>query len=294
LEVLGFREMGGLGQLHIGTSAFTAAGWPGSFYPQGLPSGDYLSYYATKFDTVEVDSTFYGTPKASTVRRWYHNTPKGFTFALKVPQLVTHQKVLQDCRSELREFLAVADILAEKLGPLLFQFPYFRATEFETVDQFLTVLIPFLGELPHGPQLAVEIRNKFWLVPSLAHALRERGIALALVDRSWLLPTPSDWFRNFDPVTADFCYVRLLGDRKEIERQTMVWNKIIVDRSEQLQGWVTVCQQLVRRGVTTYVYANNHYQGFGPGTVEQFRQLWARPGMPELKRPEPNQSRLFE
>ena len=112
--------------IRLGTSAFTAAGWPGSFYPEGLAEREYLTYYATKFDTVEVDSTFYRTPSLSTVKSWYSMTPKGFLFAAKVPQTITHEKVLQDCDEELAQFLEVMDALGEKLGPLLFQFEYFK------------------------------------------------------------------------------------------------------------------------------------------------------------------------
>jgi len=74
-------------EIRVGTSAFTAAGWEGSFYPAGMKPSEYLSYYATKFDTVEVDSTFYRTPALSTVQGWYAKTPPGFVFAVKVPQL---------------------------------------------------------------------------------------------------------------------------------------------------------------------------------------------------------------
>jgi uncharacterized protein YecE (DUF72 family) len=98
-------------QLRIGTSAFTAAGWPGSFYPKGLPERDYLSYYATRFDTVEVDSTFYRCPPLSTVQGWNAKTPKGFMFAAKVPQLITHEKVLCNCDPELSQFLRTMDAL---------------------------------------------------------------------------------------------------------------------------------------------------------------------------------------
>jgi uncharacterized protein YecE (DUF72 family) len=80
--------------LRIGTSAFTAAGWPGIFYPRWMPEREYLTYYATKFDTVEVDSTFYRTPALTTVQGWYSKTPKGFVFAAKVPQKITHEKML--------------------------------------------------------------------------------------------------------------------------------------------------------------------------------------------------------
>jgi len=75
-------------ELHLGTSAFTAAGWEGSFYPAGMKPADYLTYYATKFETVEVDSTFYRTPAASTVSGWARKTPEHFIFAAKVPQLI--------------------------------------------------------------------------------------------------------------------------------------------------------------------------------------------------------------
>ena len=75
-----------MSNIHLGTSAFTAAGWEDSFYPKGMKAADYLTYYATKFDTVEVDSTFYRTPFAATVNGWERKTPKGFILAAKVPQ----------------------------------------------------------------------------------------------------------------------------------------------------------------------------------------------------------------
>jgi len=130
--------------IHLGTSAFTAAGWEGSFYPAGMKPADYLTYYATKFDTVEVDSTFYRTPSAATVRGWYAKTPKDFIFALKVPQEITHEKVLHDCDAEFKAFLSAADLLGEKLGPVLFQFGYFNQKAFPSLDEFLARLLPFL------------------------------------------------------------------------------------------------------------------------------------------------------
>src|SRR6185437_2970811 len=76
-----------MAEIRIGTSAFTAAGWAGSFYPKGMKSTDYLSFYATRFDAVELDNTFYATPAVTTVKSWYAKTPPGFLFAAKVPQL---------------------------------------------------------------------------------------------------------------------------------------------------------------------------------------------------------------
>ncbi len=109
----------------LGTSAFTANGWEGSFYPSGMKSRDFLSYYATQFVTVEVDSTFYGCPTASTVNHWATRTPKDFLFSVKVPQAITHEKVLVDCDSEFEEFVKTMELLGPKLGPMVFQFPLF-------------------------------------------------------------------------------------------------------------------------------------------------------------------------
>ena len=89
--------------IRVGTSAFTASGWRGTFYPENLKSADYLSYYAEHFDAVEIDSTFYGTPKVSVVRSWNAKTPERFLFAAKVPQEITHEKVLKDCDEEFKD-----------------------------------------------------------------------------------------------------------------------------------------------------------------------------------------------
>ena len=104
----------------IGTSAFTANGWSGTFYPKGLSEREYLTYYATKFDTVEVDSTFYRTPALTTVKGWYSKTPIGFVFAAKVPQIITHEKMLANCEQEMTQFLNAMDELREKLARCYF------------------------------------------------------------------------------------------------------------------------------------------------------------------------------
>src|SRR3984893_3202116 len=284
-EFYHFRaRISAMADIRIGTSAFTANGWPSTFYPQGLPEREYLTYYATKFDTVEVDSTFYRAPTLTTVQGWYSKTPPGFIFAAKVPQTITHEKMLQDCEQEMTEFLNVMDELRDKLGPLLFQFGYFDRKAFVGVNDFLARLVPFLKKLPKDHKFAVEIRNKSWLVPQFIEALRERGVALALIDQSWM-PRPAQWFEKFDPITSDFTYVRLLGDRKEIEKQTKVWNKIIVDRQAELSEWAEILGKVHMRKIQIFAYANNHYAGHGPMTVEMFQQLWRRQGATEVRIP---------
>jgi uncharacterized protein YecE (DUF72 family) len=260
-------------ELRVGTSAFTATGWPGTFYPEGLPAKDYLSFYATRFDTVEIDSTYYRTPAPSTVRGWAEKTPDGFLFAAKVPQVITHEKVLVDCGAEFKAFVGTMDLLGNKLGPMLLQFPYFNRMKFKSLPEFLAVLEPFLRKLPKGHQFALEIRNKNWLSPKLTDLLKAHSVALALIDQSWM-PRPTEWFAKFDPITADFTYVRWLGDRKGIEQQTKIWDKVIVNRDAELAEWVTVLKKVHKRKIQILAFANNHYAGHGPSTVERFMKLW--------------------
>lgn len=243
-----------------------------------MKPADFLSYYATKFDTVEVDGTFYHAPTAATVSGWARKTPNNFIFALKVPQFITHEKVLVDCDDEFTSFVSVAELLGAKLGPMLFQFGYFNRSVFADAAQFIARLKPFLGKLPQGHQFAVEIRNHDWLTAEFFDLLREHSVAYALTDQSWM-PGPNEVFAKVDPITADFTYIRWLGDRKEIERITKVWNRIVVDRTAEMTSWVDVCKKIQRRGVTIYAYFNNHYAGFSPASVQLFRDMCIKNGM---------------
>jgi len=262
-----------VGEIRLGTSSFTADGWNGSFYPKGMKSADYLAYYSRRFDTVEVDSTFYGCPTIEAVRKWALKTPPGFIFSLKVPRTITHEKMLVDCGKEFEQFVTTVDVLDEKLGPMVFQFPFFNEEVFTTPVQFESRLKAFFRRLPRVSdyRFAVEIRNKYWLKPRLLDVLRENNVALVLQDQSWM-PHPKE-LENYDLLTADFSYIRWLGNRKDIEKLTTTWNSTIIDRTNDLQTWVDVCEKIQKRGITQYVYANNHYSGFAPATVQLFRSL---------------------
>lgn len=259
----------------LGTSAFTANGWQGSFYPPGMQSRDFLSYYATQFATVEVDSTFYGCPSPTTVSNWSARTPDDFIFSVKVPQVITHDKALLDCDAEFEEFVKTMDILGPKLGPMVFQFPSFDRWKFPRQDSFLAVLTPFLKKLPADHTFVIEIRNKTWLDAKFADVLRQNNVALALTDTPFM-PRPWELKGKFDLVTADFGYVRWLGDRKGIEKQTTTWDKTVIDRTSDLKNWVDLLKEMVnnKKIRKLFAFANNHYAGHGPGTVKLFKDLW--------------------
>ena len=262
-----------MSELRIGTSPFTATGWSGSFYPTDLPDRDRLSYYATQFDTVEIDSTYYGTPSTTTVRNWAAKVPTGFVFAVKVWQHITHQKCLRNCEKELTEFVKTMDLLGDKLGPMLLQLPFFNRSIFKDQAEFLERLREFLATLPCDHRFALEVRNPDWLDAGLADLLREHGVALALQDQSWM-PRPTEVFARLDPITANFTYARLLGDRKGIEMITKTWDRIVMDRTGELSEWHDILTTVRKRGVEEFVYINNHYSGCGHITARAFLSMF--------------------
>ena len=264
-----------LPSLLLGTSAFTARGWQDTFYPNDMKSSDYLTYYATKFRTVEIDSTYYGTPSRSTVIGWRDKTPPDFIFAAKVLQSITHDKMLIDCDAEFEDFLDTMSLLDGKLGPLVFQFPYFDRWKFATQKDFVAVLTPFLEKHSANHKFAIEIRNRTWLDAAFADLLRKHKVALVLQDLP-SMPRPWEFNQKLDFVTAEFVYVRWLGDRKGIEERTKTWDKTIVDRRGDLMKWAELLRQLLTRNLRVFAYANNHYAGHGPATVKLFWELYNR------------------
>jgi uncharacterized protein YecE (DUF72 family) len=262
----------------VGTCSFTAAGWAGTFYPEGLPAAEQLSFYATQFDALEVDSTFYATPAARTVRQWYDRTPANFLFCLKLPQAITHERCLVECDEPLEAFLKSATELREKLGAILIQFPYFNRATFPRPQEFFARLERFLADFPVEIPRVVEIRNKSWIGPPLLDVLKARRTPLALIDHPWMM-RPSELLARGAAQCGDLAYIRLLGDRYAIEKKTKVWNRVIEDRGKELREWVEICSRLSALTGGAFVFVNNHYSGYAPETAMAFRQAWAA-GLP--------------
>lgn len=261
-----------LDHLLLGSCSFTAEGWEKTFYPPGLKKSGYLGYYAREFSTVEVDATFYRIPSEKTVRGWYEQTPGHFTFACKVPQTITHELCLVDCDGQLNAFINVMSLLEHKLGPMLLQFPYFNKKVFPRPQEFLERLRAFLPKLPQEFRFAVEIRNKAWVGPELLELLRMHNVAFTLIDHPWM-SRPAELMCKGDVVSSDFVYLRLLGDRYDIEKLTQTWDQTVVDRRRELAEWSAVVDSLLSRGLKVYTYVNNHFAGHSPETMRQLLEM---------------------
>lgn len=271
------------GRLRLGTSSWSEPSWVGPFYPPGTKPADFLAYYATRYDTVEADVTYYRVPARRMVEGWARKTPAGFTLSAKFPRQVVHggegatpdgRRVLlmEEVGSVVEDFLGAMDAMGPKLGPLVIQLPYFNRSVFRGLEEFLPRLDAFLAQLPGGRRYAVEVRNKTWIGEPLLTLLRRHGAALVLVDLVYM-PHPADLLEQVEPITADFLYARLIGDRKRIDGLTKTFDRIVVDQGARLKRWAGLLRALGTQVRETFVYANNHYAGHGPATIDQLAAL---------------------
>src|SRR4029077_2130568 len=191
------------------------------------------------------------------------------------PAVITHQKVLKDCQSDLTSFLTAIEELGDRLGPLLLQFPYFNRNTFASRGPFEKLLRPFLKTLPKEFKFALEIRNKNWISWDFLEMLREDSVAFVLTSQAWM-PRIDTLAKALDIVTSDFAYVRFVGDRKDMETKTKRFDTLIEDKTADMTVWANELKKIVDKNIPTYVFFTNYYAGFSPGSVEAFKELWAR------------------
>lgn len=245
------------GKILIGTSGFSYKDWLGNFYPTFCSTQDFLKFYCSRFKTVEIDSTFYRIPTVETVARWYRNSSRDFIFTAKFPRAVTHEGNISERISAARAFLSVMDNLKEKRGPLLMQFPYSFKPDCRMI------LYELLEAMPASQQMAVELRHKGWLDDDgLMERLRKKNFALCLIDHPWM--------PRLNLRTADFLYLRFLGDRKKIESD---FSYVRNDRRQEMDWWKKVITSHAEAGHRVYAYFNNHYSGHAPTTAMRMSSL---------------------
>lgn len=267
-------------RLHPGTSSWSTDDWRGTLYDAGARPADYITQYARTLRTVEIDATFYRIPAASMVEGWRERTPDDFVFSAKIPQVITHEKYLEGCEEDFRLFLSRISLLGPKLGPLIFQFPYFAkgkdAHEYETGADFRRRLATFLPRLPEGHRFGVEIRNEKWVDDALLDQLRARNVALVLVEY-YTMPPIQKLLARCDPITADFAYIRFLGDHKKMDRlvesREKPWGSLAVDRTAETARWIPAVRGFLDRKLDVFAYFNNHFAGYAPGSIALFLRL---------------------
>ncbi|MDG6901158.1 MAG: DUF72 domain-containing protein [Nitrososphaerota archaeon] len=262
-----------LEKLRIGCSGWSYKDWQGVFYPRALPASDYLSYYSKVFDCVEIDSSFYRVPNQFMLNKWRSSTPDGFVFSPKLPKKITHENKLKNSESSLVYFYSVMSKLKDKLGPIAIQLPpsIKLSTHEGVMKEFVSQLSP---EFRH----AIEFRHKSWFTPETYSLLKKNNIAMI-----WTL---NQYVESPAEVTADFVYLRMVGDREITE-----FKGIQKDRSEDMKRWAEAVKNS-GKFESGYVFFNNHFAGFSPESANEFRRLL---GLMELdwKAQGPQQQTLF-
>jgi len=242
-------------RLRIGCSGWGYDAWLGHFYPKDLEKGQFLKTYAKVFDLVEIDSSFYRTPSPSMCADWYRQTPPGFTFAAKWPKRITHDRKLRDVADSMDYFYRSVGLLKEKLGPLCVQLPpslkYDK--DWEALQEFV---LRFDKRFAH----AVEFRHRSWFREDVYHLLRDNAVTMVWATTQYL-DTPPE-------VTADSLYLRMIGDRELTE-----FGSIQRDKKEEMRAWYGAIEKAKDKARSALVFFNNHYAGFGPASVNEFRRL---------------------
>lgn len=260
--------------LYLGTMGFSYKDWNSVFYPSEMDPRDYLSYYSRIFNSVEIDSTFYGTPPATTVKRWALQTPDTFRFSLKVPRQITHELKLINAGGYFFEFVDRIRELGTRLGVILFQFPpSFKANQMEAMTEFFT-------RLPAGMRFAVEVRDGSWYsaADQFASMLRNAKVTWAAIQYPGLPERIH--------LTGTQRYIRWIGQHGSYTSHSQE----LVDRMPELLRWKEAIQASSSSGESLFGYFNNDYAGFAIGTLLKFRNLIGWPA--EIPR-QPKQARLF-
>jgi uncharacterized protein YecE (DUF72 family) len=240
----------------VGTMGWSYGFWKGNFYPENLSSREFLGYYAKQFGTVEVDSTFYRIPRKQTVTDWKEQTPEGFVFSLKFPQVITHVKMLKDCQEETAVFLDRVSLLKEKLGVLLLQFPYaFK-------EEKVPLLRDFLQSLPKSHRYAVEVRNRKLLNDTLYSVLRDSNVVLAWVD--------SPFMPELTEVTSDFIYIRWEGDRRKVNGTL---GKKEADKASKIKIWADKIKPFLGKQTEVFGYFSKYYSGYPPSDAKNLLNI---------------------
>jgi uncharacterized protein YecE (DUF72 family) len=259
--------------VNVGCTGWGYDGWQGPFYPKNLSKSDYLRHYSSIFDVTEVNSTFYAIPSDMMVKKWNSETPNHFKFTAKLPQIITHDARLANLLPHLEQFLQSMKSLGTKFLLSVVQLP--PSLSFEEARPKLEQLHSYFPENDY----VIEGRHQSWFSDSAIRYLADKKICLVWSDVAGI--------QNTAPLTSDFVYLRLIGDRTIPEKN---FGKLQKDRTAQMKSWIEKIQQIQDKISYAVIMANNRYEGFGPATANKLRLLL---GMEELSFADKRQKTLF-
>lgn len=239
--------------LHVGTSGWSYKHWAEVFYPKDIRSDKYLEYYITRFDCVELNSSFYNLPRETTVAGWMNRTPGTFRFCPKLSRLITHQMQLVNIEEALQRFFYVFEIMKDRLGPVLVQLPPGLVYDKTLICSFFNLL----KEKQDRYQFAVEVRNKSWINDNFLELLSQYRIAFVIADSGNRYP-------YYEAVTAGFVYLRFHG-REQLYAsdysEDALWQY-----GEKIRSWLS-------EGKEVWAFFNNDYYGFAVKNAERLREI---------------------
>jgi uncharacterized protein YecE (DUF72 family) len=243
-------------ELSLGCTGWGYEGWIGSFYPKNVPNSKLLNHYSSIFDITEVNSTFYVIPQIPVVKKWYTDTPTQFKFTAKLPKIITHENRMKNLVPYLEQYLESMKHLGSKFLLTVIQLP--PSLSFEEVRPHLEQL----GSFFKNSTYVIEGRHKSWFSDDAIDYLSNKKICLVWSDVNGM--------KNPTPLTSDFVYLRVIGDRTIPEKE---FGKVLRDRTADLRVWVEKLKQLEDKIAFAIIMANNHYEGFAPATVNKLRLL---------------------
>lgn len=231
--------------LYVGTSGYSYKEWKGHFYPEDLSEKEFLKFYGTKLNAVEINNTFYRLPKESIVTSWADQVPETFAFSIKASQRITHIKRLKEVGDETEYLMRVVRTLKQRLGVVLFQLPPNMKKDIERLRGFLKLLA---GDV----RVAIEFRHASWFDDETYNLLNENNCSLCVADWDEKLDVP---FVS----TADWGYLRL---RREsyTPADLKKWMKRVQD-----QKWKTA-----------FIFFKHEDEATGPKLAMKFRDLFSR------------------
>ena len=229
-----------MARARVGTSGFSFPEWKPGFYPRGLPSKEFLAYYASHFNSVEIDGTFYRYPKDDAIAAWQRNTPEDFRFAFKTPQFITHWQRLNPASPSLERWLNILTAIGARAGIVLYQLPARFTADFDRLGAFLEALPPSIPA-------AFEFRHDSWFVDKCYDLLEQHGVALCIHD--------ADESTTPIRITAPVCYLRL--------RRSQYPDELRREWTTRIQGWV-------HDGVDVFAYIKHEENPDAPLIAKAF------------------------